>query len=309
MKAKTELTGKSSIVAFKIGRGGQFYNAGHKSYIGEYEIGHFTYDLFRDYENASSIIDSLKFHPNLKEFVEEYYMDPNEKAQKLFDKLGFDFGEVIYCESNGNPVGLTESDEESGIGCIDIDGDYDTTYTKYLHECDLSELKLIDNDNNDDLLIEYFEYYNEEINWENFNGEYIDLIEDFESGLSIDEYFPVVTYKIYVGDGVNHYNNESFAKKEYTDINDAAKDFFMTIKKHEKYNPYANDYFHEDFEPKQTDVYHVELQKFSNDKQIPFDDFYDEISKEVYKEFESIELEQSDWVMSYDFVSDYILHK
>lgn len=187
MNAKTELTGKSSIVAFKIGRGGQFHNAGHKSYLGKFEIKYYTNDLFVDYKNASSILKSLKKYPNLLEYVAQNYKNPDERAQRLFQKLGFEFGEEIYVSSTGFEVGLTERDVISGIGCIDIDGDYDTTYTQYIHECDLSELKLIDDE---DLLIEYIEYYNENIDWAKFNGDIYDLIYDFENHiLDIDEYF------------------------------------------------------------------------------------------------------------------------
>ena len=37
-----------------------------------------------------------------------------------------------YRDDSGNGVGLTEAEVRSGIGCIDIDGDYDTIYTKRL---------------------------------------------------------------------------------------------------------------------------------------------------------------------------------
>jgi hypothetical protein len=37
---------KDLILAFKIGRGGRFYNSGYLSYIGEYDIDAFTEKLF-----------------------------------------------------------------------------------------------------------------------------------------------------------------------------------------------------------------------------------------------------------------------
>jgi len=91
------------IVAFHIGRGGRYYNAGHLSYIGEYEISHFINDLFIQ-ENGE------------------------------------------YFDGSENSVGLTEKEVETGIGRIDVDGLYDTTYCKFLDECNEEELELIAKD-------------------------------------------------------------------------------------------------------------------------------------------------------------------
>jgi hypothetical protein len=38
---------------------------------------------------------------------------------------------------------LTKKEAETGIGCINIDEDYDTTYTTLLSDCDEKELKAI----------------------------------------------------------------------------------------------------------------------------------------------------------------------
>ena len=78
----------------------------------------------------------------------EYY----ENNFTFFEKLGFDLGERIYFDQAGNSVELTEKESESGIGCINQDDDYDSTYTKGLKDCDENELKLI---------IDYYHYDND----------------------------------------------------------------------------------------------------------------------------------------------------
>lgn len=53
------------IVAFKIGRGGRFYNGGHKTYIGQQPINDFIGDLFLNEEtniymdsNGNEVLDA-----------------------------------------------------------------------------------------------------------------------------------------------------------------------------------------------------------------------------------------------------------
>jgi hypothetical protein len=90
-----------TIVAFHIGRGGRFNNAGHTSFVGEKSI--------------SNFVDSL--------FLNE--------------------DETEYTDGNGNKIGLTVKECNSGIGIINIDGGYDTTYTCYLQDCSDEELEII----------------------------------------------------------------------------------------------------------------------------------------------------------------------
>jgi hypothetical protein len=62
---------------------------------------------------------------------------------------------LVYVDGSGNSVGLTDNDVKNGIGTIDIDGAYDTTYTKLLSECDDREIEAIRNSsewNKDELL-------------------------------------------------------------------------------------------------------------------------------------------------------------
>lgn len=106
-KIKTFLNENNTIVAFHIGRGGTFNNAGYLSYEGEGSIDKYTADLFL-----------------------------TEKEPKQ------------YMDSNGNEVGLTEKEKETGIGKINIDGRYDITYTIWLSDCTDEEINKILNTEN-----------------------------------------------------------------------------------------------------------------------------------------------------------------
>jgi hypothetical protein len=135
-------TAENTIVAFHIGRGGRFHNAGFKTFIGEKKIGDFTNDLF------------------IKERENGKFCTPE------------------YVDGGGNPVGLTVKEAETGIGRINLDEDYNTTYTTFLSDCDEKEIKLIIESrewNRDDLLDLYAEHlgYSElEIRLMNFFDDY-----------------------------------------------------------------------------------------------------------------------------------------
>lgn len=106
-KIKAYLNENNTIVAYHIGRGGKFNNAGYLTYIGEGGINKFTEELFL-----------------------------TEKEPK------------VYEDGNGNETGLTEEEAATGIGKIDIDGIYDTTYTKWLSDCTDEEINKILNADN-----------------------------------------------------------------------------------------------------------------------------------------------------------------
>ena len=88
----------------------------------------------------------------------------------MLKKLGVskeDLGEVEYMDEVGSSVGLRQSDVENGIGIIDIDGDYDTTYTKYLKDVNKDEIQAMkDGDGFKGLNVEEFLKGLEEINEE-----------------------------------------------------------------------------------------------------------------------------------------------
>ncbi len=92
-----------TIVAFHIGRGGRFYNEGHTSFIGEKSI---------------------------SDFVSDFYLNSDETEYTLDG-------------DDGSLVGLSVEECETGIGRINIDGGYNTTYTRYIEDCTDEELEII----------------------------------------------------------------------------------------------------------------------------------------------------------------------
>lgn len=100
---KESYLNEESIIAFHIGRGGRFYNPGYCTIKGEYDI--------RYYFNTLNL-----FVPT--------------------DDEGNEIEGEIYA-GDGNGVGLTTSELETGIGKIDIDGEYNTTYTIRLKDIDI----------------------------------------------------------------------------------------------------------------------------------------------------------------------------
>ncbi|WP_374440505.1 hypothetical protein [Epilithonimonas sp.] len=129
-----------TIVGFKTGRGGRFFNAGHVSFIGECKISDFTNDLFLQYENQIDIYNKVKGRENLE--AKYYECDENDDFS-FFEKLGFKIGEKQYFRNGEYPVGLTEKEAESGVGVIDIDGEYDTIACLMLEDCSEAQLQLI----------------------------------------------------------------------------------------------------------------------------------------------------------------------
>lgn len=101
----------STLVTFHIGRGGRFHNSGHRTVIG---YGRTLQDYIKEY-NLNDIDENNEELP-----IEEH---------TLTDGVGNILmqGEEIYQET----------------GCIDVDGDYDTTIVRYMKDCTDSELQTI----------------------------------------------------------------------------------------------------------------------------------------------------------------------
>jgi hypothetical protein len=146
----------TTILAFHIGRGGHFNNQGHLTFIGENKIGKYTDDLFLTFENAYEVGKKIDGRENLSRKLEQAIKGDND-AVAFFEKIGLPLGEKVYQDGSGALVGLSEKDVETGIGRIDIDGPYDTTYTCLLSNCDERELQAILDYNNwvDDSITDY----------------------------------------------------------------------------------------------------------------------------------------------------------
>lgn len=74
---------------------GRFYNAGHLTFEGAHEISFYAQNLFS-------------------------HEDEGEDAE--------------FTDESGNSVGLTMKEYKSGVGSLDMDGEYNTTYTMYLKD-------------------------------------------------------------------------------------------------------------------------------------------------------------------------------
>lgn len=136
-----------TIVAFHIGRGGRFHNQGHLSFIGENKIGDFVHDLFLNFENEKDFSNRFGFDSTGGEDQKSILdLITDRDFDQLKEKFGITelmLGLEQYYDGGGNPVGLTVMEEESGIGTINIDNDYDTTYTIYLEDASENEIEAI----------------------------------------------------------------------------------------------------------------------------------------------------------------------
>lgn len=99
-------------VRFHIGRGGQFHNAGHKTYVG-------TVNDLSDCFGDSSIICE------------------DENGKPLPDS------EWQLVDSGSNVILSGRDEIESDTGILDWDGEYDTDIVRYLSECDDDEYQMI----------------------------------------------------------------------------------------------------------------------------------------------------------------------
>lgn len=129
---------KKTIVAFHIGRGGRFYNAGFLTFIGEKRIGEFTNDLFTRFENENDLLETVENKDRFRDLcVDENFTLLEEEFGVTEEMLG---DIEYYCGASMQAVGLTRKEVEEGVGRINIDNDYDTTYTGYLDDCSEEEL-------------------------------------------------------------------------------------------------------------------------------------------------------------------------
>ena len=99
-------------VRFHIGRGGQFHNAGHKTYVGTVN------DL------SDCFGDSIVF-------------SEDENGNKLPDS------EWQLVDGGGNVILSGRDEIESDTGILDWDGEYDTDIVRYLEDCEDDEYQLI----------------------------------------------------------------------------------------------------------------------------------------------------------------------
>jgi len=154
-----EIYEKNAVLMFHIGRGGRFFNQGHLSFVGSERIDE-CYDF---YQNA--------FIRDFDENGEELPLN----EQGLFGCSGHQL--MNYEELQ---VAM-----DTGIGYLDFDGDYDTTYTTYLSSLDEEEYNTLDEDWKRIYLIVVNEFDEEKVN--KIKDEDLDYLYDILP-MSLDEF-------------------------------------------------------------------------------------------------------------------------
>jgi hypothetical protein len=137
---------EKTIVAFHIGRGGRFNNQGFLTFIGEEKISKFTGDLFCRFENEHKFSGRYGFDNTYSDQKCILDLITDGEFDELEEKFGISkemLGEETYYHQNSCSTGLTANEYETGIGRIEIDHDYDTTYTTYLENCNENEIQAI----------------------------------------------------------------------------------------------------------------------------------------------------------------------
>ena len=104
---------EDKIVAFHIGRGGRFYNQGHKTFMPHIK------DLKECFSESSIVISE------------------DENGHVLPDE------EWTLVDGGGNTILKGREAIQSKAGILDWDGEYDTDIVKYVSECDENELRLL----------------------------------------------------------------------------------------------------------------------------------------------------------------------
>jgi hypothetical protein len=132
---------KKIIVSFHIGRGGRFYNQGHVSFIGEQDINDFVDDLFIRFENEPKILSRFS-NNQLLNAVRNAIADEDYDTLVKFAITKEDLGQrEYYCGASGSSVGLLVDND--GTGRINIDNDYNTTYSCFIEDCSENDIRLI----------------------------------------------------------------------------------------------------------------------------------------------------------------------
>lgn len=198
MSTTTQKT--STIIYFHVGRGGRFYNAGHRSFCGAKRID----DILRSdstkgnwafvvREHASEVRKKIEHLPNLLELFEKC-QDNNDDFTEFEKRTGLELGELVYVTGSGGEL-ITVAEAETGVGIINWDGAYDTDICMHLEDADEEDLTLIANSNEwskENLLKEYFDNHTDlKIDWAKFDGNFKNLVYEYFnfSTITIEDFY------------------------------------------------------------------------------------------------------------------------
>lgn len=112
------------IMCFHIGRGGRFYNPGHKEFIGEMDLQELIY----------------------KRIINKIYIKDRDESGKFCKKS--------WINCSGHTV-VDEEDFNSTTGIADFDGDYNRYICKKLEDCTEEEKDIIFKDTEDEEIKEW----------------------------------------------------------------------------------------------------------------------------------------------------------
>lgn len=130
-----------TFCAFKVGRGGRFHNPNHVTFVGFRDINTFTSELFTAKENFWTIYRKLRDRKLFRLLDKLDECRENNDFSFFEKKFGFDFGKDVYTDGDTHLVGLNV--ENDGTGLINIDGGYNSTYVRFLEDCDENECQMI----------------------------------------------------------------------------------------------------------------------------------------------------------------------
>lgn len=143
----TERLNGDAIVTFHIGRGGRYHNSGHKSFAGHVDfdevLNRRSDELFLHFENEKKILENLSLQQINESEILDGFTEACNGDFEILNKWGIDedqLGELIHTDCNGNRVSYVTG---YGTGRLDFDGQYDTTYSIKVSDCDEDELMLI----------------------------------------------------------------------------------------------------------------------------------------------------------------------
>ena len=133
-----------TIVAFRQ-KPIKSFNRSYLIFEGEAKIDNFVKKLFVSYENQSNFSKRYGYHSTSDDQISIEQLIAEEDFWELEEKFGITekmLGDKVYTDSDGNNVGLTVEECESGIGRIKGE---DTIYTCYLKDCSDAEMESIQN--------------------------------------------------------------------------------------------------------------------------------------------------------------------
>lgn len=131
------------LVEFSISRGGRYYNPGYLTYCGYENTAkhHVEQHNFLAYENEDEIINEQEEEvENIEDMITDLNYELGDNYNEFCNKYG-DLGGLVIKNYTGHEIG---DYVEDGLPFFyDEDGQYNSTYGKFLNDCTEQELEII----------------------------------------------------------------------------------------------------------------------------------------------------------------------